>query len=87
MIYNEPKDWVLPPLPYLGQVLLKSRRFEEAEKAFLKDLQFNPNNVWSLKGLEMTYTARGNMNAAAKARKEFDKVAKGSGLVLKAPVF
>ena len=87
MVYDEPKDWLLPPLPYLGRVLLKSRRFADAEKAFLKDLQFNPNNCWSLKGLEMTYTARGNTNAAAKTRTKLDKVLKGTGLNLKSPVF
>ena len=87
MIYNEPKDWLLPPLPYLGQVLLKNRNFAEAEQAFQKDLSFNPNNIWSLKGLELTSLARGNTNSAAKLRKELDKVLKGSDLTLKAPVF
>ena len=87
MIYNEPKDWLLPPLPYLGQVLLKNRNFAEAEQAFQKDLSFNPNNIWSLKGLELTSLAKGNTSAAAKARKELDKVLKGSDLTLKTPVF
>ena len=87
MVYDEPKDWLLPPLPYLGQALLKSRRFEEAEKAFQKDLSFNPNNCWSLKGLEMTYMARGNGSAAGKTRKQLEKVLKGTGLSLKSPVF
>ena len=87
MVYDEPKDWLLPPLPYLGQALLKSRRFEEAENAFQKDLSFNPNNCWSLKGLEMTYMARGHGSEAGKTRKQLEKVLKGTGLSLKSPVF
>ena len=87
MIYNEPKDWLLPPLPYLGQVLLKSRNFEEAEMVFLKDLKFNPNNCWSLKGLEMTYMARGNTSLAKQTRKALEKALKGTELTLQGPVF
>jgi hypothetical protein len=67
--------------------LLKSRRFAEAEKVFSRDLKFNPNNCWSLKGLEMTYNARGNTTAAAKTRAILEKKLKKTGLDLKAPVF
>jgi tetratricopeptide (TPR) repeat protein len=87
MVYDEPKDWILPPLPYLGQVLLKNRKFADAEKVFKKDLKFNPNNCWSFKGLEMTYSARGNTAAAAKTKAILEKQLKQTGLDLKAPVF
>lgn len=52
MVYNEPKDWLLPPLQYLGQVQLKAGKYAEAERSFRKDLSFNPNNTWSLTGLK-----------------------------------
>jgi tetratricopeptide (TPR) repeat protein len=87
MVYDEPKDWLLPPLPYLGQVLLKNRQFAEAEKIFLKDLKFNPNNCWSLQGLEMAFNASGNKASAAKTKAILDKQLKETGLDLKAPVF
>ena len=52
MIYNEPKDWILPVRPYLGAVLLKAGSFAEAEQVFLEDLKENPGNHWALKGLQ-----------------------------------
>jgi tetratricopeptide (TPR) repeat protein len=51
MVYNEPKDWLLPPRQYLGAALLKAGKFSDAEAVFRKDLVFNTNNGWSLKGL------------------------------------
>lgn len=58
MVYDEPKDWLLPPRQYLGAALLKAGKFGNAEAVFRKDLDFNPNNGWSLKGLEMALTAQ-----------------------------
>lgn len=51
MLYNEPKDWQLPARQYLGNALLKAKKFKEAEKTFREDLLINPNNAWSLTGL------------------------------------
>jgi tetratricopeptide (TPR) repeat protein len=86
MVYNEPKDWILPPLPYLGNVLLKEKKYAEAEKVFLKDLSFNPNNCWALKGLQLAQEAQGENADAAQSKARLDKALKGSGLELRAPV-
>lgn len=51
MLYNEPKDWLLPVKQYLGATFTKARKYRDAEKLFRKDLQQNPNNGWSLTGL------------------------------------
>lgn len=51
MLYNEPRDWVLPARQYLGNVLLKAKQPEAAEKIFREDLKINPANQWSLTGL------------------------------------
>lgn len=51
MIYNEPKDWVHPARQYLGNVLLKAKKYKEAEQIYKEDLKINPNNGWSLTGL------------------------------------
>lgn len=51
MLYNEPRDWQLPARHYLGNVLLKMKQFNDAEKVYKKDLLVNPNNAWSLAGL------------------------------------
>lgn len=52
MFYNEPKDWLLPARHYLGQALIKAKRFSEAEKTYKDDLLVNPQNGWALKGLQ-----------------------------------
>jgi tetratricopeptide (TPR) repeat protein len=52
MLYNEPKDWLIPARQFLGRALLKSGRYAEAEKVYRKDLTINPANGWSLTGLE-----------------------------------
>jgi tetratricopeptide (TPR) repeat protein len=69
MVYNEPKDWILPPLPYLGNVLLKDNQFIEAEKVFRKDLAFNPSNLWSLRGLMLAQLYQGKKSEANKTSK------------------
>ena len=51
MLYNEPKDWLLPARHYLGAALLKARKYQDAEKIYREDLSINPKNGWSLTGL------------------------------------
>lgn len=51
MLYNEPRDWLLPARQYLGNVLLKTKQYKAAEKIFSDDLKINPANQWSLTGL------------------------------------
>jgi len=51
MLYNEPRDWLLPARHYLGQALLKAKRYKEAEMVYRQDLMINPNNGWALTGL------------------------------------
>lgn len=69
MVYNEPRDWILPPLPYLGNVLLKANQFQEAEKVFRKDLAFNPHNIWGLRGLMLAQLYQGKKSEANKTSK------------------
>ncbi len=55
LIYNEPRDWLLPPRQYLGSALLKAKKYQLAEEVFKKDLVINPHNGWSLTGLVTVY--------------------------------
>lgn len=87
MIYNEPKDWVHPARQYLGNILLKAKKYTPAANAFRQDLVVNPNNGWSLTGLAqalagLQQTAAANA-AAAKAKKAFAK----SDVKIQAAVF
>ncbi|HSF44982.1 MAG TPA: hypothetical protein VLA58_03200 [Chitinophagaceae bacterium] len=78
MVYNEPKDWLLPPLQYLGQVQLKQGKFREAEATFRKDLAFNPNNSWALKGLHMALVKQGKTTESATVKTELTKALRGA---------
>lgn len=51
LVYNEPKDWLIPARHYLGAALLKSNDYLKAADVFKGDLKESPNNHWSLKGL------------------------------------
>ena len=87
MVYNEPKDWILPPLPYLGAVQWKAGDAKAAEVSFRKDLAFNPHNCWSLKGLSQALDAQGKKKESASVKKELEKAMVGSDVVLTGPVF
>jgi tetratricopeptide (TPR) repeat protein len=55
LIYNEPRDWVLPARQYLGDALIKAGRYGDAIAVLQKDLVINPSNGWSLTGLQMAF--------------------------------
>lgn len=52
LIYNEPRDWLVPARHYLGNFLLVNKRYEEAEMVFRKDLDVQPNNYVSSLGIK-----------------------------------
>jgi tetratricopeptide (TPR) repeat protein len=55
LIYDEPRDWLLPARQYLGNALVEAGRYTEAIKVFNEDLFINPNNGWALTGLAASY--------------------------------
>jgi tetratricopeptide (TPR) repeat protein len=70
MIYNEPKDWVHPSRQYLGSVLLKAKKYAEAERVYKEDLAINPHNGWSLTGLAIALQKQNKKEEAAKIKAE-----------------
>lgn len=68
LVYIEPKDWVIPVRQYMGAYLMKLKRFSDAEKIYLEDLQWNPGNGWSLLGLAQSLEAQGRRNEASQHR-------------------
>jgi len=73
LIYNEPRDWILPARPYLGSALLKGGLFSKAENVFKEDLKENPNNHWSLKGLYQSLQKQKKQTAPGLVKKQLDK--------------
>jgi hypothetical protein len=72
LIYNEPRDWIIPVRQYLGAVLLKMKNYPGAEKSFRDDLVINPLNGWSLRGLANALHAAGKQKEASALAKKYD---------------
>jgi tetratricopeptide (TPR) repeat protein len=53
MVYNEPRDWLLPARQFLGYIQLSNRKFPDAVKTFRDDLKKNPGNANSQTGLSL----------------------------------
>ena len=58
LIYNEPKDWILPARHFLGAALLRTKNFGEAAKVFREDLNQNPKNIKGENGLAMALSKK-----------------------------
>ena len=58
LIYNEPRDWLVPARHFLGNTLLTAKKYREAEKVFREDLKVQPNNFISTKGLQLSLQKR-----------------------------
>jgi tetratricopeptide (TPR) repeat protein len=80
MIYDEPKDWLLPAKEYLGNALLKSGDAAKAETVFKKDLQENPKNHWALYGLYQSLLKQKKNDDAVNVKKQFDSAFEGSDI-------
>lgn len=87
MVYNEPRDWMLNPGPYLGNAYLQAGKFAEAEKAFLKDLGTNNENGWSLFGLYQSLLAQNKKADAEKTLALYKKAFARADVKLNSAVF
>jgi len=56
--YDEPPAWHWPVRQALGAMLLAAGRPADAEKAYREELRRNPENGWSLHGLEKSLRAQ-----------------------------
>lgn len=79
--YNEPPDWLNPERERLGAVLLKARRYPEAERVFRDDLAANPGNPRSLYGLYRALDGQ-KKYAATEAKQQFEKAWAGADVTL-----
>lgn len=70
LVYNEPRDWLLPARQYLGAALIKGGQYKKAVAVFTRDLQINPGNGWSLTGLQTCYRQLKNATALPPVQKQ-----------------
>ena len=73
LVYMEPADWFNPVRPYLGVTLFEAGRAPEAEAVYREDLRHNPENGWSLHGLETSLARQGKTEEAAAVHMRFAK--------------
>jgi predicted Zn-dependent protease len=73
--YDEPPGWMVPLRHSLGAVLMKQKRFAEAERIYREDLARLPENGWSLLGLaESLRKQKKNADEVAQTQMKFKKV-------------
>ncbi|HMF46751.1 MAG TPA: tetratricopeptide repeat protein [Candidatus Udaeobacter sp.] len=73
--YDEPPGWMIPVRHSLGAVLMKQKRFAEAEQVYRDDLARLPENGWSLLGLaESLRKQKKNADEVAQTQAKFKKV-------------
>lgn len=73
MNYNEPPDWYFPIRESLGGILLRSKRFPEAEVVFRGDLERHPRNGRSLFGLWKSLEAQHKFSDSFWIKRELDE--------------
>jgi tetratricopeptide (TPR) repeat protein len=71
--YTEPNPGMVPARHALGALLLQQGNYQDAEKIYIDDLKWYPNNGWSLHGLAECQELRGAKDEAAKTREQFKK--------------
>jgi tetratricopeptide (TPR) repeat protein len=87
LIYNEPRDWPIPARQYLGELLLKAGRYNEAITVLNKDLVVNPNNGWALTGLRLAYKNTSGNLALNKVQQQLKTAWKIKDVTVNKPVF
>ncbi|MDQ3277731.1 MAG: hypothetical protein M3Q06_05365 [Bacteroidota bacterium] len=87
LIYNEPRDWVLPARHYLGDALLRSGRNEEAVAVLQQDLRINPSNGWSITGLQTAFERLNRSNDVMTAKQRLKNAWLIKDVDVKRPVF
>ncbi len=72
LIYTEPAAWHVPTRQNLGAILLKAKKYKEAEKVYQEDLAILRQNGWSLMGLYNSYMAQEKTGEAEKIMLEYN---------------
>ena len=86
MVYNEPRDWILNPKHFLGNVYLETNKWKEAEMIFMKDLEYNNENGWALYGLYKAFLGQNKKQEAEKMLVRFKKAFKKADIKLAGPI-
>jgi tetratricopeptide (TPR) repeat protein len=80
--YDESPDWLLPVRHALGAVLVRAKRWSEAEAVYREDLGRNAENGWALWGLERSLREQRRFAEADAVRARFKKAWKRADVSL-----
>lgn len=73
LLYMEPPEWIQPSRHTLAAVLVRARKYDEAERVYREDLAHWPENGWSLFGLAQCLKASGKTAEADEVQRRFEK--------------
>lgn len=85
--YNEAPDWLLPVRHALGAVLVRAKRWSEAETTYREDLVRNPENGWALWGLARSLRAQTRTADADAVQARFKKAWKRADISLESTCY
>jgi tetratricopeptide (TPR) repeat protein len=85
--YYEPPDWKIPSRHFLGASLAEAGKFAEAEQVYHADLKKNPDNGWSLTGLQLCQSKLGRKTEMIATSKRFAKAWKNADIAITASRF
>jgi tetratricopeptide (TPR) repeat protein len=80
--YMEPPDWKIPSRHFLGAALMDAGKFAEAEIVYQQDLKINPENGWSLMGLQQSQFKQGKKSETVATGKRQAKAWKNSDVTI-----
>ncbi|MCW5911578.1 MAG: tetratricopeptide repeat protein [Cyclobacteriaceae bacterium] len=84
--YTEPPDWFFSVRHVLGNLLLETGDYAQAEKIYREDLHNWPKNGFALNGLAESLSAQGKTKEAAETKKLFEEAWKRADTNLKGSV-
>lgn len=87
LVYNEAPDWMLPIRHALGAVLVRAKRWAEAEAVYREDLVRLHGNGWSLWGLARTLRAQAREAEAARVEADFHRAWKRADVSLESTCY
>lgn len=71
--YNEPPDWFFSVRHYLGNLLLQTQQYAEAEATYQHDLKNFPENGYALNGLQLALEKQGKSSEVEAVKVRLDK--------------
>lgn len=85
--YDESPDWLLPVRHALGAVLVRAKRWSEAEAVYRADLGKNAENGWALWGLARSLRAQEKLAEADAVQARFRKAWKRADVSLESTCY